>query len=104
MLYAVTAGQLLFMKGDDMAYFANGSEGMILDNQCVDCLHANSNAACPINFVHITYNYDQCSDGQEKLRDCLSKLVNDSGICQMRKLLAEMIPNYDNWVEKIGGE
>jgi len=69
-----------------MAYFANGTEGMILDNQCGDCLLPNG-TPCPILFAQITYNYDQCSN--EGLKDVMNDLVNADGICQMKPILDE---------------
>jgi len=65
-----------------MAYFANGSEGFILDDQCADCLHADEVATCPIMFVSVKYNYDQL--GNEGLISCLEDLVDKKGQCRMR--------------------
>jgi len=87
-----------------MAYFPNGSTGEVLDEQCADCpLGCGWNdpeqqilfeveyapKPCPVAFVQMSYNYDQIDKGQEKLRECLSRLVADNGECQVRKLLLE---------------
>lgn len=86
-----------------MAYFPNSSAGEILDSQCNDCplgwgwnndkqttlFPKDVAKPCPVAWVQQYYNYDQCDAGQEKLRECLSSLVNDDGECQVRKLLAE---------------
>ncbi len=70
-----------------MAYFSNGSEGEILDRQCRLCLGWDS--ACPIALVQMLYNYDQVDKGREKLRDAMSLLIDDDGVCQMKKQLDE---------------
>ena len=65
-----------------MAYFPNGSSGYTLDEQCMDCLPEEP---CPIAYVQIEYNYEQCNAGQEKMRELLRHLVTDDGKCQMKK-------------------
>ena len=65
-----------------MAYFPNGSSGAILDEQCAECLPEDP---CPIAFVQIEYNYEQCHAGQEKIRELMNILVNEKGECQMKK-------------------
>ncbi len=72
-----------------MAYFSNGSEGEVLDDQCADC--PIGEMMCPVLHVQMFYNYDQVASGQEKLRRALSLLVNDQGICQMRPLIVEAL-------------
>lgn len=84
-----------------MAYFPNGSAGMILDDQCDDCFHASIFTGCPICLAQMEFNYDQCSDGQEKLKDCLNMLVGEDGICKMRKLLVKTIHDYNKWVKHV---
>ena len=66
-----------------MAYFSNGSEGMILDEQCMSCVFGEE--ACPIALAHAVFNYDQCRN--DKLRKCLTMLVNDKGICVFREMM-----------------
>lgn len=78
-----------------MAYFPNGSSGAILDEQCAACLPEDP---CPIAYVQIEYNYEQCNAGQEKLRELLRHLVTDDGQCQMKKYVqprspGERLPN-----------
>ena len=73
-----------------MAYFSNGTEGMILDIQCSNCIYKNDedhNLLCPIHHAHMEFNYDQLDKGLEKLKACLNILVNDEGECQMRKIM-----------------
>lgn len=73
-----------------MAYFANSTEGSILDKQCAECIIPDD-APCPILSAQMTYNYDQCRDGQENLRDCLNMLVSDDGgICLMKQILDKL--------------
>jgi len=88
-----------------MAYFANGSEGDILDRQCSDCpLGAGWNdpsqktmfdvdapmRPCPVALVQSLFNYTQCKDGQEKLREAMNCLINEKGICQVREQLLQI--------------
>ena len=83
-----------------MAYFANGTEGLRLDAQCDDCplgagWHDDPDRdddqpmlPCPTAFVQMNYNYDQV--GNDDLRECLNRLVEDgTGTCKTRELLAE---------------
>jgi hypothetical protein len=70
-----------------MAYFANGSEGMYLEEQCADCPLGEK--GCPIYLNQVFYNYDQLKPGNEQLRESLNELINKDGICQMRQLLKE---------------
>jgi hypothetical protein len=66
-----------------MAYFANGSEGAILDNQCDECIHGISEEMCPVAFVQMNYNYTQKGD----LTKCLNYLIDEHGICQMKRAI-----------------
>ena len=68
-----------------MAYFSNGSEGEILERQCDDCPLGGEGKACPVLGVHLFYNYDQI--GNDDLRNAMNVLVDDKGVCQVRKEL-----------------
>jgi hypothetical protein len=69
-----------------MAYFPNGSAGVILNNQCSDCpIGRHPDAPCPVLEVQLFYNYDQCDN--EKLEEAMNTLVDEKGICQMRKAI-----------------
>jgi hypothetical protein len=75
-----------------MAYFSNGSEGEVLDEQCADCpIGRHPDAPCPVLLVQSLYNYDQCEEGQEKLREVLNLLINEKGICHMREVLLKFV-------------
>lgn len=74
-----------------MAYFANSTEGDILDQQCADCILGRKH--CPVANVQLVHNYDQC--GIPKLREAMNLLVNEQGICQLRPLLDPMPPQVD---------
>lgn len=66
-----------------MAYFANGTEGMVLDCQCADCPYGQD--PCPIYLMQAEFNYEACND---KLgRRIMASLVNEDGICQMHALV-----------------
>lgn len=69
-----------------MAYFSNGSEGEILDQQCCDCI-VNDDAPCPVLFVQMEFNYDQLKKGNESLQKAMNILIDKKGICQMKKVL-----------------
>lgn len=72
-----------------MAYFANSTDGATLDNQCAECLLGE--AACPILMQSLMYNYDQCEEGQENLKNCLNMGVNERGECLMKKVIDEAL-------------
>lgn len=72
-----------------MAYFSNSSEGEVLDVQCYDC--PLGGGCCPVLSVQMLYNYDQLEDGQEKLREAMELLVDDKGVCQVRKKILENV-------------
>jgi len=95
-----------------MAYFSNGSDGAILDRQCLDC--PLGDGPCPIAVIHAIYNYDQCD--VPKLREAMNILVNEDGICQMRypirgavgyntqvkEEVIPVMPAMKEWAEKHG--
>ena len=60
-----------------MAYFANGSEGEILDNQCGGCRFGER--PCPIVMVQMAYNYDAIKN--KLATKILNKLVDDKEGC-----------------------
>lgn len=68
-----------------MAYFSNSTEGMILDEQCDNCLHQDPDVGCPINLVHQLYNYSQI--GNKYLQSAMNILVNEDGKCNMKPLI-----------------
>jgi hypothetical protein len=64
-----------------MAYFSNGSEGVVFDDQCARCKFGQH--PCPIAFVQMDANYDQIKDTTGTARKILSHLVHDNGSCQV---------------------
>lgn len=64
-----------------MAYFSNGSEGMVFDDQCRKCKYGDK--PCPIAGVQMAYNYDACNN--EVARKILDSLVKNDGTCTMYK-------------------
>ena len=82
-----------------MAYFSNGTEGMVLDEQCAEC-PIPDDAPCPILWVQITYNYEQIKNGKETIvSDVLNCLVDKDGDCKMKPILDAM-----QSTEYVGGE
>ncbi len=66
-----------------MAYFANGSEGMVFDLQCSMCRY--SDEPCPIAAVQMLYNYKACNN--KTARAILDDLVSDDGTCSMYNMM-----------------
>ena len=62
-----------------MAYFSNGSEGMVFDEQCSRCKYGQE--PCPIALVQMEHNYDACNN--PTARKILDTLVKDDGTCEM---------------------
>jgi len=65
-----------------MAYFSNGSEGMVFDDQCAKCKYGMK--PCPIAWVQVNYNYDAVNN--KVATDILNDLVKDDGSCQMYEM------------------
>jgi hypothetical protein len=93
-----------------MAYFSNGSEVMVFDDECAGCLLGD--VPCPIAFVQGHYNYDACNN--KIARAILDALVKDNGECTMKRTfpqhfkvdarqiemgLGEECREYSNFVE-----
>jgi len=77
-----------------MAYFSNGSEGMVFDDQCRKCKYGL--VPCPIAWVQTNYNYDQHKDKSGTATAILNDLVKQDGTCNMRELITthkEVDPN-----------
>ena len=62
-----------------MAYFSNGTEGEVFDEQCSRCKYGDK--SCPIAAVQMMYNYDACNN--KTARNILDTLVKDDGTCTM---------------------
>ena len=73
-----------------MAYFSNGTEGMVFDEQCLDCLHIDPDIGCPIALVQLNFNYDQV--GNKKLEEAMDCLIDKDGKCQMKPLIDKYLP------------
>lgn len=45
-----------------MGYFSNGTEGEMYELQyCIKCIHnMDPDKGCPILFLHMMHNYDEC--------------------------------------------
>lgn len=70
-----------------MAYFDSGSAAEILDRQCTSCPFGEYQ--CPVYMAQSLFNCDQMMDGKRELKDCLTFLVDDAGICQVKKLMMQ---------------
>jgi hypothetical protein len=65
-----------------MAYFSNGSSGMVFDEQCGRCRYGDQ--PCPIYLVQVEFNYEACNN--EVASKILGALVKNDGTCAMFKL------------------
>jgi len=68
-----------------MAYFSNGSEGTVFDDQCGRCKYGE--LACPIAFAQMNWNYEACN--VPVAREILDSLVKDDGTCTMHEEFKE---------------
>lgn len=73
-----------------MAYFSNGSEGEILDNQCDEC-HLSYEAPCPVLLVQQLFNYRQLDENGEEtmVSEAMNNLIDEEGICKMKPVIDE---------------
>ena len=63
-----------------MAYFSNGTDGSVFDEECIGCKYGQEN--CPIQYVQQEYNYDACNN--KVARKILDHLVSNDGKCTMK--------------------
>ena len=68
-----------------MAYFSNGTEGMLFDEQCARCKYGQE--PCPIALIQNEYNYKACNN--KTARAILDHLVNNNGNCAMFQAFKE---------------
>lgn len=64
-----------------MAYFSNGTEGMVFDHQCSLCKYGEE--PCPIALVQHEFNYSACNNATAQ--GILNMLVKNDGTCEMFK-------------------
>ena len=62
-----------------MAYFSNGTEGSVFDEQCMRCRYGEE--PCPIASMQMEFNYEACNI--PVARKILDWLVKDNGTCTM---------------------
>lgn len=62
-----------------MAYFSNGTEGEVFDEQCSKCKYGQK--ACPIAFAQLSFNYDAANN--KVATDILNMLIRNDGTCNM---------------------
>jgi len=73
-----------------VAYFPNGISGVVLDEQCYECLPYDP---CPIAWVQTEFNYTQCNQpDMERLMNCL---VDENGVCKMKQFVAPRLKDPD---------
>jgi len=74
-----------------MAYFSNGSEGMVFDDECSNCLLGEE--PCPVAWAQANWNYEACNN--PIATQILNSLVKqtDKGHyvgCQMKPLIEKL--------------
>ena len=77
-----------------MAYFSNGSEGTVFEDQCARCKYGEE--PCPIAAVQLNYNYEACDN--EVAENILNALVEQDGTCTMFDMFKkdfEIDPNQE---------
>ena len=60
-----------------MAYFSNGTEGIVFDEQCSRCKYGEH--PCPVAAMQLLWNYDQV--GNELAREIMDNFVKADGTC-----------------------
>ena len=84
----------------------NSDAGLVLDAQCGKCpIGRDETELCPILFVQLTYNYDQCD--VPKLGEAMNLLVDERGRCKMFPLLEKLggkqqAIEWDEWKRSLG--
>lgn len=75
-----------------MAYFANGSEGMFFDEQCMNCKYGQE--PCPIAFAQLECNYEAANN--ETATKILDILIDNKEGCMMYNRFKDdfEIPKY----------
>jgi hypothetical protein len=68
-----------------MAYFANGTEGQVFDEQCFVCKYGEK--PCPIALIQMEFNYDAYKN--KIATDILNYLVENNGTCAMFAVFRE---------------
>lgn len=68
-----------------MAYFSNGTDGMVFDEECLSCKYGQK--ACPIALVQMEHNYSACNN--KEARKILDSLVSNQGTCAMKQEFKE---------------
>jgi len=69
-----------------MAYFANGCEGEVFDEECAGCIFGDK--PCPIAWITAEHNYSACNNPEA--RAIMDKLVKQNGECCMRRAFPEV--------------
>ncbi|MCK9274831.1 MAG: hypothetical protein M0P57_07060 [Syntrophales bacterium] len=68
-----------------MAYFQNGTDSELIDNECRNCELGKE--LCPVYLAQCLFNFEQMEEGKERLMQVLHLLIDDNGTCQMKKLI-----------------
>lgn len=71
-----------------MAYFANGTEGMMYEDEyCSKCINYRDNGSgsegCPILDLHFIHNYDECNKKDSFLHFLIPRKGIDNEQCSM---------------------
>jgi hypothetical protein len=59
-----------------MAYFSNGTEGMMYEERwCNRCHHEDDERGCPVMLAHLLYAYDLCNKKSDPGKVMLDMLI-----------------------------
>ena len=75
-----------------MAYFSNGSEGSVLEDQCSECVAKLEGQYCPIHSVQVLFNYKQ--NDNPNLTEAMNVLIDENGVCQMKRHVDRICDAY----------
>lgn len=87
-----------------MAYFPNGTSGEIWRGEnCAHCLHDDIDGGCPIENVHLIFNYDQHGQGEkgEAIKTILDLLIPRTADCSAGPcpMLLHRKPSQADWMD-----
>ena len=67
-----------------MAYFANGTEGELYEEEhCAHCRHNIEDKMCPVMMLHLVHNYNECNKPDSFLHVLIPVEGSGNGECTM---------------------
>ncbi|MHA2101448.1 MAG: hypothetical protein ACW99A_22565 [Candidatus Kariarchaeaceae archaeon] len=78
-----------------MAYFPNGTAGMVFDEQCCKCKYGE--LPCPVAWVQSNYNYEAVNN--KTATKILDELVKNDGTCMVWEMMQKDIGRDDETLD-----